>query len=77
VAGILGVVATVGWAVQGLGNAIYYRQVTPSQSRNRAAIYFETDLGTSQCCRPHDGKGKLRCKCDWCMPTFCYRLNLS
>ena len=27
VAGILGVIATVGWAVQGLGNAFYYRQV--------------------------------------------------
>lgn len=32
VAGVLGVVATVGWAVQGLGNAFYYRQVTPSLS---------------------------------------------
>jgi hypothetical protein len=27
VAGILGIIATVGWAVQGLGNAFYYRQV--------------------------------------------------
>ncbi|KAN0140740.1 SCAMP family domain containing protein [Lactarius tabidus] len=27
VAGILGVIATVGWAVQGLGNAFYYRQI--------------------------------------------------
>ncbi|KAI0273748.1 scamp-domain-containing protein [Gloeopeniophorella convolvens] len=26
-AGILGVVATVGWAIQGLGNAFYYRQI--------------------------------------------------
>ncbi|KAH9966778.1 scamp family-domain-containing protein [Russula dissimulans] len=27
VAGILGIIATVGWAVQGLGNAFYYRQI--------------------------------------------------
>ncbi|KAI0256813.1 scamp family-domain-containing protein [Lactifluus subvellereus] len=27
VAGIFGVIATVGWAVQGLGNAFYYRQI--------------------------------------------------
>lgn len=26
-AGILGTIATVGWTVQGLGNAFYYRQV--------------------------------------------------
>jgi SCAMP family protein len=38
VAGVLGVIATVGWAVQGLGNAFYYRQVIPSQSCHHAAI---------------------------------------
>ncbi|KAI9509634.1 scamp-domain-containing protein [Russula earlei] len=27
VAGIFGIIATVGWAVQGLGNAFYYRQI--------------------------------------------------
>ena len=32
VAGVLGIIATVGWAVQGLGNAFYYRQVNPSRS---------------------------------------------
>lgn len=26
-AGILGTIATVGWTVQGLGNAFYYRQI--------------------------------------------------
>lgn len=28
VAAILGLVATVGWTLQGLGNAFYYRQVS-------------------------------------------------
>ncbi|KAF8503448.1 scamp family-domain-containing protein [Russula emetica] len=27
VAGVLGIIATVGWAIQGLGNAFYYRQI--------------------------------------------------
>jgi hypothetical protein len=31
VAGVLGIIATIGWAVQGLGNAFYYRQVNPSR----------------------------------------------
>jgi hypothetical protein len=30
VAGVLGIIATVGWAIQGLGNAFYYRQVNLS-----------------------------------------------
>ena len=59
-AGILGIIATIGWAVQGLGNAFYYRQVIPSQSCNHAVIHSETDLGTSQHCWSHNGKGKLR-----------------
>jgi hypothetical protein len=62
VAGVLGVVATVGWAVQGLGNAFYYRQVIPPQSRCCTAIHTETDLGTSWRCWSHNGKGKLRCQ---------------
>ena len=61
VAGVLGIVATVGWAVQGLGNAFYYRQVTPPQSCHDTAIHSETDLGTSQLCWSHNGKGKLGC----------------
>lgn len=28
VAGVLGTVATVGWVVQGVGNAFYYREVS-------------------------------------------------
>lgn len=28
-AGILGTIATIGWTLQGLGNAFYYRQVCP------------------------------------------------
>jgi hypothetical protein len=46
VAGVLGIIATVGWAIQGLGNAFYYRQVNTSQSCHRTAIHSETDLGT-------------------------------
>ncbi|KAG9095541.1 hypothetical protein FS749_010254 [Ceratobasidium sp. UAMH 11750] len=34
VVGVLGTIATVGWVVQGLGNAFYYRQV----SRIRATV---------------------------------------
>jgi SCAMP family len=61
VAGVLGIIATIGWAIQGLGNAFYYRQVNPSQSCHRTAIHSETDLDTSQRCWSHNGKGKLRC----------------
>src|SRR5882757_4236096 len=78
VAGVLGIIATVGWAVQGLGNAFYYRQVIPSQSRHRAATHSEADLGPSQRCWSHNGKGKLRCNyvTGVCQP-FCCRPNLS
>jgi len=31
-AAILGLVATVGWTIQGLGNAFYYRQVSGDES---------------------------------------------
>jgi hypothetical protein len=61
VAGVLGIIATVGWAIQGLGNAFYYRQVNPSQSCYGTVIHSETDLGTSQLCWSHNGKGELRC----------------
>src|SRR5882757_2643087 len=61
VAGVLGIIATVGWAVQGLGNAFYYRQVNPSQSCPGTTIHSETDLGTSQLCWSHNGKGTLMC----------------
>jgi hypothetical protein len=61
VAGVLGIIATVGWAVQGLGNAFYYRQVNPSQSFHDTAIHSETDLDTPQLCWSHNGKGKLWC----------------
>jgi hypothetical protein len=36
-AGILGTIATVGWTVQGLGNAFYYRQVRGSVRRLRSS----------------------------------------
>jgi hypothetical protein len=46
VAGILGIIATVGWAVQGLGNAFYYRQVIFfSSSSCYVVIHFEVRSG--------------------------------
>jgi hypothetical protein len=59
VAAILGTVATVGWTVQGLGNAFYFRQarmllcVSVVNSRN-----FLADLATSHSSRSLDGEGE-------------------
>lgn len=39
VAAIFGTIATVGWTVQGLGNAFYYRQVGILQSISTGFCY--------------------------------------
>ena len=54
-AAIVGTVATVGWVVQGVGLAYYYRQVGRCVFMPRFSIYgtpcVKTDLGPSQRCR--------------------------
>jgi hypothetical protein len=63
VAGILGIVASVGWAVQGLGNAFYYRQVNSlSCFAPNWPFTAWTDLERSHRCRSYNGKGKLYVK---------------
>ncbi|KAH0827165.1 scamp family-domain-containing protein [Lanmaoa asiatica] len=39
-AGILGAIATLGWSVQGLGNAFYYRQAKAELASHGAKAYF-------------------------------------
>lgn len=38
VAAILGTIATVGWVIQGVGNAMYYRQVSPVGALSSALL---------------------------------------
>jgi hypothetical protein len=60
-AAILGLIATIGWTVQGLGNAFYYRQV----GRLISIIYYLSgtpmtlviDLGSPYGGWPYDGQG--------------------
>jgi hypothetical protein len=66
VAAVFGTVATVGWTIQGLGNAYYYRQVSRllfSNQRTRFGAYFHgytaLDLCSSHSRGPHNGKGEF------------------
>ena len=45
VAGVLCIVATVGWITQGLGNAFYYRQVCESRFLYISNPYMEIRYG--------------------------------
>lgn len=62
-AAIIGTVATVGWTIQGLGNAFYYRQVSSfiwlvlDQSASTHACF--PDISAPQRRGPHYGEGQL------------------
>ena len=73
VAASLGIVATVGWTIQGLGTAFYFRQAchfsTPSSS---SGLDHKTDLGAPQCCRSLGRKGPFQAKlCDPVLTLSC------
>lgn len=60
-AGILGVIATVGWVIQGLGNAFYYQQVGKiTFARGLEADAEVLDMGPPYGCRSLCGKGKCQ-----------------
>ena len=66
VAASLGIVATVGWTIQGLGTAFYFRQAchcsTPS---SYLGLDHKIDLGAPQGCRSLGRKGPFQAKlCD-------------
>jgi len=64
VAGILGIIATVGWAVQGLGNAFYYRQVIiPFSDVNGRPFTVRQIWAHHTAGRSHNGKGRLKRNC--------------
>lgn len=57
-AGILGTIATVGWTVQGLGNAFYYRQVRDSVHHLRSSCITRTlDMESPYSCWSQHGQG--------------------
>jgi hypothetical protein len=65
VAGVLCTLATIGWLVQGLGNAYYYRQV---MFGSLGLLYSDSnclnlDLDPPQCCWSLNGKGKQDHQC--------------
>jgi hypothetical protein len=69
VAAILGTIATVGWTIQGLGNAFYYRQVScvliiesEEHEQDRALMATCPDLRSPYSRGPLNGKGGF---CVW------------
>jgi len=58
-AGILGTVATVGWSLQGLGLAYYYRQVCFPARRMSHGAERIVDMEPSHRSRSFHGQGKL------------------
>lgn len=59
-AGILGTIATVGWTVQGLGNAFYYRQVRDSVHHLRSSCITRTlDMESPYGCWSQRGQGDI------------------
>jgi len=63
-AGVLGTIATVGWTVQGLGSAFYYRQVRYPVRSLRSSSITRTlaDMEAPHSCRTHHGQGDLLCQ---------------
>lgn len=57
-AGILGAIATIGWSLQGVGNAFYYRQVCPVSAATPPTTKQFPDLVSSHSRWPHHGQGE-------------------
>lgn len=59
VAAIMGTIATVGWTIQTLGNAFYFRQARFHMLCNpMCSSIFVTDLGSSHCSWSLNGQGE-------------------
>ena len=60
-AAILGTIALTGWVVQGLGNALYYRQVGAETGPLLKMLISAQDLCPSHGGGSHHGEGKYSC----------------
>lgn len=59
-AGILGTIATVGWTLQGVGNAFYYWQVREEPPTLFCIAEVRSDLAASYCSWPQCREGGWR-----------------